>query len=272
MGDPMTDYNYFGYNEGLDQMPEGTFKISPSRLSRFLDKTTDWYRECVLGEAPMFAGSTASHLGTVVHGLAEMYHKTGAVDYSKAEAYIDSIADPEVDKNFIRQQYVGMSEMLINTFVAGKGGQSEPFLHHEVMPGISVGGSIDLLLPTEIVDYKTTSANKPPEKISREYWFQQMAYVWLARKKGMDIKTFRLVYVTTNDVNRGYGANGRPLKDYPSVVGSLVHEVTDNDYAIIDGTIHLVAESVAMYKNNPKMRHLLAQDMRLKEATTFLNR
>lgn len=264
--------SYFSYYEGENDMPEGAFKISPSRLSRFFDDTSNWYRECLLGEDPAFKGSTSSHLGTVVHGLAEMMNKTGTVDHKLAEDYINSITDPEVDVDYIRLQYPAMSAALNHQFVSGRQGQSEPFLYHEVLPGIGVGGSIDLLCPTEIVDYKTTGALNAPNKIPRNYYFQQMAYVWLARNKGMDIKTFRIVYVTTNQVGRVSETTGKPLKDYPTTVTSIVHEVTSSDLEIIDSVIRLVAESVKAFKEQPKLRHLLAQDMRLKERSTFLNK
>lgn len=264
--------NYFGYYEGLNELPEGSFKISPSRLSRFLDSTSGWYRECVLGEGAAFTGSTASHLGTVVHGLAEMYHKTGVVDYVLAEAYIDSINDPEVDKAYIRSQYPGMSQLLNSQFVANKGGKSEVFLHHEIIPGFVVGGSVDLLLPDEVVDYKTTNSKTAPTAVKREYWFQQMAYVWMARQKGMNISRFRLVYITTADVNRISETTGKPLKDYPSTISSVVHDVTAEDLEIIDSVLRLVAESVRAYKEKPELRHLLAQDMRLKEHTSIFKK
>ena len=264
--------SYFSYYDGADDLSKDVFKISPSRLSRFFDDTSNWYRECLLGEDPLFTGNTSSVLGTVVHGLAEMFHKTGAVDYSLAEDFLDTITDPEVDTAFIRTQYPAMSEALITQFVRGQVGTAEPFLHHEVLPNISVGGSIDLLCPTEIVDYKTTSQLSPPTRIPRNYFFQQMAYVWLARQKGMDIKTFRLVFITTNITGRISDVTGKPMKDYPTTVTSLVHEVLPSDLELIDGVIRLVADSVKAFKERPDIRHLLAQDMRLKERTTFLNK
>lgn len=266
----MEEHNYFGYYEGLDVIPEGAFKISPSRLSRFFDSTSGWYRECFLGE-DAFTGNTASNLGTVVHGMAEMYHKTKNLDFSIAERYIDTISDPEVDKDYIRSQYRVMATALVNQFLAGKEGESEPFLHHEIIPGVVVAGSIDLLCPTEVVDYKTTSSLSPPTTIARAHYFQMMSYVWLARQKGMDIKTFRLVYVTTNVVGRVSEKTGKPMKDYPTTVTSLTHVVTPDDINLISDVLQLVAESAAAYKEKPELRHLLAQDLRLKERVSFLN-
>lgn len=270
-GTDLSKYD-FGYYDGADHLPKDVFKISPSRMSRFFDDTSNWYRECLLGEDPVFNGNTASHLGTIVHGMAEMYIKFGRVDYSAADRYLQGIIDPEVDKVFIESQYVTMTEALISNFLSGVTGTAEPFLYHEVIPGIVVGGSIDLLRPTEIVDYKTTSQLTAPDRVSRAYYFQQMCYVWLARKHGYDIQSFRLVYITTNVTGRISEKTGKPMKDYPTTVTSVVHQVTPEDMQMIDGVISLVAESVKAFQSNPKIRHLLAQDMRLKERVTFLNK
>jgi hypothetical protein len=261
--------SYFSYYEGKDVIPEGSEKISPSRLSRFFDDTSNWYRETLLGEDPVFQGSTASHLGTVVHGMGEMYVKTGEMDHSLAEEYIDSIGDPEVNKDYIRMQYPVMAQALVTQFLSQVTGEAEPFLFYEVIPGVGVGGSIDLLRPTEIVDYKTTGALSAPNKIPRAYWFQQMAYVWLARKRGMDIKSFRIVYITTNITGRVSESTGKALKDYPTTVTSLVHEVTSSDLEIIDSVTKLVAHSVKSFKEKPELQFLLAQDFRLKKRVSF---
>ena len=70
--------DYFTYNPG--NLPEGSFKISPSQLSKFFDTTAQWWREHYLNEAPEFTHSTASELGTCVHAAAAMYFDTKTVD------------------------------------------------------------------------------------------------------------------------------------------------------------------------------------------------
>lgn len=255
--------SYFGYNPG--DVPEGAFKISPSQLSRFFDETSGWTREFLLGETG-FTGNTASHLGNVVHGLANMYMEQGAVDYALAEEYIASIDDPEVDKLYIQSKYATMFETLTNSFLVGASGVPELFLKEEVAPGIYLGGSIDLLNPEEVQDYKTTGALSAPTSIRRSYYFQQLCYVWLARKKGYPVKRFRLVYVTVPQIGRISETTGKPLKDYPSKVTELVHEVTNEDIELIEGVIKLVADFVKAWKAHPELRHVLAQDYRLKVA------
>lgn len=262
--------DYFSYNEGKDLMPEGAFKISPSRLSRFFDDSANWYREALLGEEPKFTGNTSSVLGTCVHGLAAMFTQESIFDESKVEDYLNTITNPEIDLNYVRRQYPIMGRKLVDQFTSRTTGQSELFFYEEVLPGIGVGGSIDLLCPTQVVDYKTTGSLSAPDKISRNYYFQQMAYVWLARKKGFSIDSFKIVYITTHQTGRKSGVTGKPLKDYPCTVTQVVHRVTDDDMILIESVIKLVAESVQAFKEKPEIRHLLAKDYRLKERTSVL--
>lgn len=258
--------SYFSYYSGSDKLPEGAIKISPSSFSSFFDETHRWFRERVLGEEPEFQGNTMSTLGTVVHGLAEMYMRTGEVDAEPVEEYLATITDPDIDLAFVREQYKGMYDTLYRRFLSKHIGTPEPFLHEVILPGIVLAGSIDLLTDTEVVDYKTTRG-RVPTTIPRKYWFQQMCYVWLARKKGLAINSFRLVYITVGDINRISPKTGKRLKDYPSDVRELRHDVTDDDMAIIDNAIKLAAESVQAFQKHPELRHLLAQDYRLKEDT-----
>ena len=263
--------DYFSYNDGKDDLPKDVFKISPSRLSRFFDDTSNWYRESLLGEAPVFQGNTSSFLGTAVHGLAQMFVENGFVDYRLVENFIDSIRVPDIDKDFIRRQYPVMYTTLQESYLKQvtqvKGIKPELFLHYPVLPGVVVGGSIDLLTPEEIVDYKTTGDLNAPTSVKRAYYFQQLCYVWMARQLGMPIKRFRLVYITTHEVGRISPTTGKPLKDYPSTVTSVIHEVTNDDITLIENVLKLVAESVIEWQKNPSIRHLLAQDMRLKQHT-----
>lgn len=252
---------YFSYNPG--DVPEGAFKISPSQLSRFFDNTREWVGEFFLDE-PGFKGNTMSNLGNVVHGLAEMSMSGEPVDYAKAEAFIDSLEDPEIDKAFIRRNYQPMFEALQSQFLWNATGTPEVFLKEEIAPGVFLGGSIDLLNDEEVTDYKATSALNAPTDVRRAYYFQQMCYVWLARKKGMNIKRFRLVYITTHEVGRISEKTGKPMKDYPTTVSHVVHEVTDSDIELIEGVMKLVADFVLAWKAYPEIRHVLAQDYRLK--------
>lgn len=137
----MTDYFSYTANDGT--IPDDAFRISPSQLSKFLDSTTSWYREQLLGEAG-FEGSTASELGNVVHAAAHMYHDTGTVDRAALLAYISSISIPEVDKSIITHQMKPMIETLINQFLSKSSAtHAEEFVSTEIIPGVFAAGSID---------------------------------------------------------------------------------------------------------------------------------
>lgn len=254
--------NYFGYNTG-STLPSDAFRISPSQISRFFDDTTNWYREFLLGEEG-FTGNTATCLGNCVHAAAEMVVKEGVVYYDQIENYISSIDDPEIDTTFIREQYPGMIDVLLSDYLlANKPSETEKFLHAEILPGIYAAGTIDSIHGSTIVDYKTTSSKSPPSKISRPYWFQQLTYAYIANHNGYNIDRIRLVFVTTNEMNRYSEKTGKKLKDYPSQVSIVNHLITPQDMEIIDNTLKLIAHSVKTWKEQPDLQFLLAQDFRL---------
>lgn len=266
----MTDkkHDYFSYNPGTGIIPEGDFRISASQVSRYFDSTTSWFREFLLGEEG-FTGNTATELGTCVHAAAEMFVREGTIHNDAIEEYIENLGN-DIDKRFIMSQYPGMASTLLAMYLEqNMPEKTELFLAKEIIPNIWAGGSIDNLtkLPDgtyAIVDYKTTSSKTAPTKVARSYWFQQCLYVWLARHHGYQVNSFRLVYITTNELNRVSEKTGKPLKDYPSTVAVLEHLVTDTDIEIIENTVNLIAESVKAWKEQPEIRHLLAQDYRLK--------
>jgi hypothetical protein len=258
----MSTKNYFEYNTG-DDVTSGAFRISASQLSKFFDRTSEWYHENLLGEKG-FTGNTATHLGTVVHAGIEMFVTEGEVNWIALEEYISSIEDPEVDKDHIFSQFEPMIGAVLPFVENNMPTEVEKFVFHELLPGIGAGGSIDALRGDTIIDWKTTGAKTPPTKFSRNYWFQQMTYAWVLKQQGIDIRYLKLVFVTQNDTGRVSEKTGKPLKDYPSQVSVVTEEVTEEGLDIIGSCLNLVAESVQTWHNNPELRHLLSQDMRLK--------
>lgn len=261
----MSKKDYFVYNDGSD-VTNGAFRISASKISKFFDRTSEWYHEELLGEGG-FTGSTASYLGTVVHAGIEMYVTDGEVDYDAIEKFILSIEDPEVDGDDILRSYPSMLGVALDYVENGnKPDVVEQFVFHEVLEGVTVGGSIDAMYIARrrLKDWKTTSAKTAPTRFSRGYWFQQMVYVWVLRKKGIIIDYIDLVYITKGEVGRVSEKTGKPLKDYPPTCSVVTEEVTESALELIGSCIHLVAESVKAWKEQPELRHLLAQDYRLK--------
>lgn len=260
----MTDKNYFEYNEGGD-LTAGKFRINASQVSNFFDRTSQWYREKMLGEDG-FTGNTASHLGTIVHAGIEMYVNTGDVDWEAIEAHIDTITDPEVETWVIREQYETMISTALSFVENNMPNEVEKFVFHDLLPGIGAGGSIDALRGDTIMDWKTTGSKTAPTRFSRNYWFQQMTYAWVLKQQGVDIRFLKLVYITRNVIGGLSEKTGKPLKDYPSVCSVVTEEVTDEGLELIGSCLHLIAESVQAWKDHPELHHLLAQDSRLKVA------
>lgn len=255
--------DYFTYCSG--NLPADHFRISASQLSRFFDSTSQWFREFLLGEAPAFTGSTASHLGTCVHAAAAMYADSAKVNHSAIQQFISTLPT-DIDKAEITTQLAHMIPSLISGYLStNRHTHSEEFISYEVLPGIHVGGSIDAYDERIglVVDYKTTSG-KVPSSFPRQYYFQLMTYAWVLRKLNRPISQLRLVY-TTRYVDGGFSEKtGKPLKSYNSTTSTLNHLITDSDWDLIDGCINLIAHSVQTWKANPELRYLLAQDYRLK--------
>lgn len=265
-------HDYFSYNDGKGIVPDGAFRISASQISRYFDETANWYREFLLGEKG-FTGNTATVLGNCVHAAAEMYTDDGAVDRKQIENYILSQATKEdVDTAVVREQYAPMIETLINDFVKdNKPTSTEEFVWQEILPGIGVGGSIDALVErsghTTIRDYKTMGSlqsNRMPTSFKRAYWFQLMTYAWVLQQQGKRVTQLELVYVTRNETGRTSEKTGKPLKDYPSTVGVVRHQITPEDFIIIESCIKVIAESVHLWNTQPELRHVLSQDYRNK--------
>lgn len=256
--------NPFEYNDGKGIVPEGAWRLSPSQASRFFDSTSQWYREMLMGEAPAFTGNTMSNLGTVIHYCAEAFANGEPIDHNAINNYITSLP-PDIDTVFIREQYPVMWSTLHDSYLSThKPQRTELFLWHEVLPGIGVGGSIDSIYGTTIVDYKTTSALSPPDKFSRPYFFQQLLYAYLCKKNNIEVTTLRLVFITTNQVNRTSETTGKPLKDYPSTTSIVDHVITSDDWNFIESVADLICHSVDTWNKQPELRYLLAQDYRLR--------
>ena len=262
----MTDYFSYTANDG--SIPDDAFRISPSQLSKFLDTTTAWYREQLLGEAG-FLGSTASELGNVVHAAAHMYHNTGTVDRTALQAYITSLKNPEVDKSIITYQMKPMIEVLINQFLSKSSAtHAEEFVSTQIIPGVYAAGSIDRYdeHTATVFDYKTMGSldtARVPTRFPRSYYFQQLCYAYILRQQGRPVDFCKLVYVSRDNTGRISPKTNKPLKDYPSEVNIVTHQITAEDMSIIKNTLMLIAHSVKLWKAQPELRFALAQDFRL---------
>jgi hypothetical protein len=269
---------YFGYDDGKGTAAEGNFRIGASQVSKFFDTTSQWYRENLLGEDG-FTGNTASELGNCVHAAAAMRTERGRVSYETIEAYIDTLDSIAFDTEQIRAQYPLMVDTLLPFMESNPTTEAEKFIYYEILPGIGAGGSIDALFGDHVIaedgtitytgevtirDWKTSSALSPPNKFSRNYWFQQMVYSWVLKQLGITVSKIQLVYITRSVTGRVSEKTGKPLKDYPSQLAVVTEEVTDESLALIGSCLQLIAESVQAWNTQPELHHLLSQDLRLR--------
>ena len=269
---------YFGYDDGKGTAAEGNFRIGASQVSKFFDTTSQWYRENLLGEDG-FTGNTASELGNCVHAAAAMRTERGRVSYETIEEYIDTLDSIAFDTEQIRAQYPLMVDTLLPFMESNPTTEAEKFIYYEILPGIGAGGSIDALCGDHVIaedgtitytgevtirDWKTSSALSPPNKFSRNYWFQQMVYSWVLKQLGITVSKIQLVYITRSVTGRVSEKTGKPLKDYPSQLAVVTEEVTDESLALIGSCLQLIAESVQAWNTQPELHHLLSQDLRLR--------
>ena len=92
-----------------------------------------------------------------------------------------------------------------------------------------------------------------------------MTYAWLYKQLGHQVNYIKLVYITRNETGRFSEKTGKPLQDYPSQVYTVQEPVTQANLDLIESCIKLIAESVQCWQQHPELRHILAQDYRLKE-------
>lgn len=255
------------YYDGMDVITkdagtEDVFKLSPSSIAKFFSSTSQWYREEVLAEEKAFQGSTATHLGTIVHHCAEISAKkdgnTTAFD-EEVEDFLKTIKDPEVDFAIIRSLWKNMAtELVQNTVLDGTVFHStEAFIWEKLLDGIYVGGTYDALIedpsnPEGLIvrDYKT--ASKKPSGITYDYKLQAYVYAWMLKQKGINITGIELAFVT------------RPTKTLPIRTFTFRESYTNENHKFIESLINLVAESVKHFKDNPELRYIIAQDYRMK--------
>ena len=72
------------------------------------------------------------------------------------------------------------------------------------------------------------------------------------------------MFITTSDTGRVSEKTGKPLKSYPSTCTVVTEQVTEQGLELIGSCLAIIAESVNAWNKQPELRHLLAQDSRVK--------
>lgn len=277
----MINYNIDDYYDGSDKRPEGSFRISPSGVSRFFSEKTQWYREELLGEDKKFTGSSATLLGEICHFAAEKVaeckiHKVPYASDKLHQAINAHIAkytsNDEYDTDMVEANWKNMAEILVKDFVLESNTcVTEKYIQHELLPGVYVAGTMDAITsssPTDVTDgtieslkkavgvltvrdFKTSS--KLPSSFTYAYKLQAYSYCYMLRKMGINITSTELCFAV------------RPTKTLPVRSKKFVIPFDDQAYNFIEGILKLIAESVQTFKDWPDMQYLLACDFRLKK-------
>lgn len=272
------NYSLGEYNDGGSILPKGAFRISPSSIGNFFSEKRAWYGEKLLGEEIKFKGSTSSELGNIVHHITEVIAncKITGEEYNSAklhtaiEEYIDLLDTEKYDTSLIHSLWKNMGEMLVKEYVLEHNTLiTEPFVYHEILPGIFPSGSIDAITsssPTDtwenalngtetgvltVRDFKTASSK--PSSMSYSYTLQIYTYAYILRKMGVNITEVELCFVV------------RPTKTLPVRTFNFKKPFDDQAYNFIESILKLIADSVQCFKDWPDLQYILAGDYRLKK-------
>jgi hypothetical protein len=76
----------------------------------------------------------------------------------------------------------------------------------------------------------------------------------------------KLVYVSRDNTGRISEKTGKPMKDYPSECNIVSHQIEPEELDMMSDILNLIKESVQLWYAKPELRHILAQDFRLRDA------
>ena len=250
------------YYDGLDQLPPGNLKISPSSFADYFEHTNQWVREHLMDEDG-FGQSTATHLGTVVHAYVEKVMLNQDVtnfDTLELEPYLlplnDGLEVGLIDKAHIRSSYPILAQVLIDNFVTDHNTphSTEQFIHYEIIPGVSVGGTYDYLRVNQynqlmVGDWKTAATK--PSALTKKYQWQALIYCWILHKNGTQIQGYEVNFAV------------KPTKTLPARAIHFPKIIQQSDLDFIESLLRTVAHAMLAFKQHPTLRFLIAQDYRL---------
>ena len=172
--------------------------------------------------------------------------------------YAQIVQNPDLDVNQVMIDYPLVTAEVVNNYIIpqdAKGMQvrCEDLIIAEVLKGVYVGGSCDRLEGDTVVDYKNVGKLPNQDVIPFNYKIQLLAYAYIYRKKGFEVNNIKLVYGV------------KPTKTIPArciCVNEPIDYVADK---LINDTLQLIAESVLMVKENPRLAYLIFKSMDFKE-------
>ena len=244
----------FEYNE-LEMPKDCIFKISPSQIDKFFKYPSVWYKEEVLKEKEDFK-NTAMSLGTVCHYIYEQVGLglSDSIDTEYIENQIETLSGYEdVDTAEVIRQYRGLCNVVVNEYIINNmPTHTEYPTYAEVTGNVYVGGTIDNITNSIVVDYKTVATKPSVTNIPFNYKIQLLAYAYALSRSNHFIDRIRLVYGV------------KPTKTLPARCFVVTEEITYEDWNLIEDTLKLMAETIIKVKKQPELTHLLFKSMKLK--------
>jgi len=237
--------NPLDYDHSTDYLPDDCeLKISPSKFNKFIDNAWPLFSEVIMDEDP-FDYNTSSVLGTVVHYIGAMVGSKTDIDKSAIYSFInDKENNDTYDNKEVLGAFEAMASELVNNYIIPN---MRRFLAIEqrffvlIKKGFYAGGTIDVLEGTKedcmVVDYKSYNSTTKPKKIPYNYKYQLLVYAYILTKLGYTVSRIRLVYVNRYIDGGISEKSGKPLKSYPCEVTVLTEVITDEDIAIVTGTL-----------------------------------
>jgi len=242
------------YYDGMKELPDGSFKISPSGVSNFFNRTANWFGENLLGNDG-FNGNTASILGSIVHKAAETDEIPTGDDIDNYLA----LQTCDYDREEILRNYYDMCVAIIADNIDHTIESKEQFKFTHIKDVIYVGGTYDAITNNglkTLVDYKTSGTK--PSRFSKDYRMQMLTYAYILKKHNIHIDQIELRYIV------------RATKTLPVRVISFIEPIDDNSLEFIESVLNMMADSVIAFRDYPELRHVISQDNRNKNARCSL--
>jgi hypothetical protein len=243
----------FVYNE-IETPDDCIYRISPSQIAKFFNYPSVFYKENILGEKEDFL-NTAMALGTVCHYVYECVGLNKYVDTEYIEEEINKLSKyPDVDINEIKSLYRPMCEAIVNEYLLKNMPDKVEYpVYAEVKDGVYVGGRVDVISGSMIVDWKHVATKPNTMSIPFHYKIQLLAYAYAMNRNNYFIDRIRLVYCV------------KPTKTLPVRVITVTEEIGHKDWELINETLELMADTILLAKKQPELVYLLFKSMKLKE-------
>ena len=260
--------NMFDYNP--PKLKEGVFKISPSSLYKFSEKTHEWFSHKFLGE-DLFVPNTGSVTGTIVHEILDCYVSDRTEPTTQQiQTYVDSIqGDESYSTHEVMMNYEVMARLGKDWIDKQEFHSAEEYISHELAPNICVAGTYDGVTinpdgSQTVIDYKTTYGGLAPKKMEAKHRWQLLCYASILNKHGWNITHIEAVYISRYKPGKVSEKTGKTGKAYPSLLTPIREPITDDSLQFIDSLIDLVFDTVQFFFENPQHANICFKDQRLK--------